>query len=439
MKLFLIDPYNHYLDFGLRCLAQGHEVRYFLGPRDDGSRSPVGDGLLHKVPTIPGSMNWADLILISDCSKYLPTIEPFRKRGYPIFGPNLEVASWELDRTRGVEILEGAGITCLPDVRFTNFDQAIAYQMAHLDERFVCKPCADVAKELSYVSTSAKDMIFMLEYWKRTLKKKVPFIFQQFCSGVEVAVGGWVGRNGFSSYFLENFEHKKLMNDEKGPNTGEMGTCMKYVQTHESKLARELLLPLEPELIRNGFSGYIDVAVMVGTEGGRKGLLNPLEFTSRKGWPLFNIQQVLHPDAVGWMHDLTCGHDTFQPYPDIATGVVVAMPDFPYFKANLDKTEGFPVWGTEKIRYNFHPANMKLGEGIDDKGKKCPMLVTVDAYVGIVSGTGKSVSQSADRAYSNLSQIELPNSPMYRTDIGRKLEKSLPILQKYGYATAWKY
>lgn len=439
MKLFLIDPYNHYLDFALRCMAQGHEVRYFLGPRDDFSMSPVGDGLVHKVPSIAGSMNWADLILVSDCSKYLREIEGFRNRGYPIFGPNLEVASWELERTKGKEILEKCGIECLPEVRFTNFDQAIAYQMANLDKRFVCKPCADVAKELSYVSSGAKDMIFMLEYWKRTVKKKCPFIFQEFCPGIEVAVGGWVGRNGFSRYFLENFEHKKLMVGEKGPNTGEMGTVMKYVQLEDSLLAQQLLLPIESELIRNGFTGYIDVAVMVGTEGDRRGMLNPLEFTSRKGWPLFNIQQVLHHDVVGWMKDLVDGRDTFEPYPEIATGVVMAMPDFPYMKWGLDKTEGFPVWGTEKIRYNFHPVNMKLGEGIDDKGKKIPMLVTVDSYVAVVTGIGKTVSQSSEKAYGNLKEIEMPNSPIYRTDIGARLEEQLPELQKYGYCTSWVF
>lgn len=439
MNLFLIDPYDHYLDFALRCLAQGHEVRYFLGPQSNGQRSTVGDGLVHKVPSIAGSMNWADLILVSDCSKYLREIEGFRDRGYPIFGPNIEGASWELDRTRGSEILTQCGIECLPDIRFSNFDQAIAYQRAHLDQRFVCKPCADVAKDLSYVSSSAKDMLFMLEYFKRTVKKKCDFIFQEFCPGIEVAVGGWVGRNGFASYFLENFEHKKLMNDSIGPNTGEMGTVIKYVRAEQSKLACELLLPLEAELIRCGFSGYIDVAVMVGTEGPRKGKLNPLEFTSRNGWPLNNIQQILHPDVVNWKKDLLEGRDTFQPDPDIATGIVVAIPDFPYMKAPIEKLEGFPVWGTEKIRYNFHPSHMRLGEGVDDKGKKIPMLVTVDSEVAVITGAGKTVSQSVDRAYKNLHEIEMPNSPMFRTDIGKRLEEQLPILQKYGYCTSWVF
>lgn len=439
MKLFLIDPYGHYVDFALRCLAQGHDVRYFLGPQDNNERDPLGDGLFNKVPTISGSMNWADLILVSDCSKYMKELEGWRNRGFPIFGANLEGASWELDRTKGVEILTKCGIECLPDVKFTNFDQAIAYQKEHWDERFVCKPCADVGKELSYVSKSAKDMIFMLEYWKRTIKKKCSFIFQEFCPGIEVAVGGWVGRNGFASYFLENFEHKKLMNGEKGPNTGEMGTVMKYVRAEESKLARELLLPVEAELIRCGYTGYIDVAVMVGTEGSRKGKLNPLEFTCRKGWPIFNIQQILYSDVVGWMKDLVEGRDTFQPDPDIAAGILVAMPDFPYMKASLDKLQGFPVWGVDKIRYNFHPVHMKLGEGFDEKGKKIPMLVTAGTEVCVVTGCGKSVKQATEKAYKNLESIEMPNSPMYRTDIGDRLEAQLPVLQKYGYCTSWIY
>lgn len=439
MRIFLVDPFNHYLDFAMRCEAQGHEVRYFLGPRDDHSRSPVGDGLVTKVPSIDSGMRWADLICVSDCSKYIHQLESYRDRGFPIFGANLEVASWELDRTKGNEVLQRNGIDCLPETRFTSFKEAIAYQRSHWDTRFVCKPCADVAKELSYVSNDGKDMVFMLEYWDKTVKKRCPFIFQEFCPGVEFAVGGWVGRDGFSQWFLENFEHKKLMNDDIGPNTGEMGTVMKYVTAEESKLAREMLLPLEAELIRNGFTGYIDVAVIVGTKGPRKGLPNPLEFTSRKGWPLFNIQQVLHPDVANWMKDLLDGKDSFQPHTEVAAGVVLAIPDFPYMKWDLDKTQGFPVWGTEKIRYNFHPCNMKLGEGVDDKGAKAPMLVTVDSYVGVISGTGPSVDVATTKAYDNLKKIEMPNSPMYRTDIGKKLEKRIAILQEFGYAESWVY
>ena len=44
MKILLIDASSSFLDFALRCEAAGHEVRIFIGPLKDGSRSPVGDG-----------------------------------------------------------------------------------------------------------------------------------------------------------------------------------------------------------------------------------------------------------------------------------------------------------------------------------------------------------------------------------------------------------
>jgi phosphoribosylamine--glycine ligase len=401
-------------------------------------RLSVGDGLVNKVPTWQGSMNWADLILISDNCRYMREIEGYRNRGYPIFSANLEGTSWEFDRLKGQEVLESRGIECLPTIKFKNWDEAIAHQMANLDTRYVCKPCSDVDKALSYVSKSAKDMIFMLQHWKRTIKKPCPFIFQEFCPGIEVAVGGWMGRNGFLGHVLENFEFKKLMNDERGPNTGEMGTVMKYVPIAESKLAQELLLPVEADLIRCGYTGYIDVAVMLGTEGPRKGILNPLEFTSRHGWPLFNIQQILHPDVCNWMKDACDGRNTFQPHPDIALGVFLAMPDFPGHHLKEDQLSGFPVWGLDNSnRYFFHPFQMKAGKGIDDKGATVPMMVTCGNAIATVTGCGKTISMAKKDAYGHVDQLEIPNSLMYRTDIGDRLEKQLPILQKYGYCTSW--
>ena len=443
MRILLIDPPKDtafFLDFAMRAEAQGHDVRLFISKASDGSRLPIGRGLVNIVDDWRPSMNWADLILCSDNCKYLVELEGYRNRGYPLFAPNVEVSEWELDRAKGQAVLEECGIECLPAIPFKNYDEAIAHQTANLGTRYVSKPSADVDKALSYVSKSAKDMLFMLNYWKKNQKKKVPFIFQEFCPGIEVAVGGWMGRDGFLGHFLENFEFKKLMPGDVGVNTGEMGTVMKYVTADESRLAQELLLPLEARLIREGYTGYIDVAVMCGTEGDRKGKLNPLEFTSRHGWPLFNIQQALHPDVANWMRDALDGRDTFQPSKEVAVGIICAMPDFPYSRLTGKDVMGFPVWGLSPAnRYNFHPCEMMLGEGQNDKGQMEPMMVSAGCFVAVVSGTGKTISKAKDRAYANLKEIELPNSPIYRDDIGERLEKQLPELQKYGYATAWEW
>jgi phosphoribosylamine-glycine ligase len=54
-------------------------------------------------------------------------------------------------------------------------------------------------------------------------------------------------------------------------------------------------------------------------------------------------------------------------------------------------------------------------------------------------GVGETVTESRRRAYRVLDQIAIPNSPMYRTDIGARLAKQLPKLQAHGFAAGMIY
>lgn len=438
MKILLIDQSGSFVDFALRCEAQDHEVRVWMPKEKDGTRLIIGDGLVTKVENWTSWMKWADLILTSDNSKYTDQLESWRNEGYPIFGANKVCTAWELERGTGQDVLAAAGIELIPSIIFSSYDDAIAHLNLN-PIRYVSKPTGDVDKALSYVSKGPADMMFMLEHWKRRQKKKVPFLFQEFVPGIEMAIGGWVGRNGFSKYFLENFEFKKLMPGEIGVNTGEMGTVMKYCKAEDSLLARSILLPLEADLIREGYTGYIDVAVIID----KKGRPLPLEFTSRPGWPLFQIQQVLHPEVVEWMKDLIDGKDTFEPSEDIALGVVIAIPDFPYGKLQREVVSGFPIWGiTDKNRYFIHPSEVQLGTAPQlESGSlsSAASLTTAGSYVMVVSAREASVSDAREAAYARVKEIEISNSPMYRIDIGCRLEAQLPILQALGYATSWQW
>ena len=439
MKLLLIDATHSFLDFAMRCEEEGHEVRIYMGPCKDGSRSTVGDGILQKVRDWEPHMKWADLILTSDNIKYLRLLDGYRDRGFPCFCPTVETAQWELDRECGQRVLQSAGIATIPSHNFTSYTEAVGMVKSTM-KRFVSKPSGDADKALSYVSKGPEDMCFMLEHWRKNQKRgKMPFLLQEFIPGIEMAVGGWFGRGGFSNFFLENFEFKKLMNDDVGVNTGEMGTALRYVPQEHSKLGRELLLPLEGELFRQNYTGYIDVSVIVD----KSGAVWPLEFTTRLGWPLFQIQQILHREPVEWMLELCRGQDIFKPYDEIAVGVVMAIPDFPYTTLTKKEVSGFPVWGITKSNWNYiHPAEMMMGKGLCEEGgklKEKAMMVTAGDYVLIASGCKDTVSAAACDAYKTLGQLDIPNSPMYRTDIGCRLEEQLPLLQKHGYAECWEY
>jgi phosphoribosylamine--glycine ligase len=151
---------------------------------------------------------------------------------------------------------------------------------------------------------------------------------------------------------------------------------------------------------------------------------------------LFQIQQVLHEDVAGWMLEAVRGGAcSFEPRKGIAVGVVVAIPDFPYGKLTREEVSGYPIFGiTDSNRYYIHPSEVKGGI-INGK----PMLVSAGNYLLTVSGVAGTVQGAIDGAYKRVKELVIPNSPIYRNDIGKRLEAQLPELQALGYAESWEW
>lgn len=421
------------LDFALRCLEDGHKVKWFYPKRASKLDLRFGQGQVEHVSDWSQWMRWADLIFLADNVRYLQQLEPYFERRFPIVGPRAKAAAWELDRKLGQDVFKKHGIPVPPYREFSNYDQAIAF-VNKSGKRYVSKPCGDEDdKSLSYCSSSPADMVYMLERWKRLGRIKAEFILQDFIPGIEMAVGAWFGPHGFNSQFCENWEHKKLMAGDKGPATGEMGTVLRYVT--RSKLADLVLKPLEEALSALGYCGYVDVNCIID-EHGRPW---PLEFTMRPGWPTFCIQQALvRGDRAEWLAQLARGVDT-KPWSDeIAVGVVVGIPPYPYAVEPQEKTIGVPVYGVDDSnRDNVHPCSMMMGSApVDLSGKvmKAPCLLTAGDYVLVASGSGPTIRSAQRRAYNVLEKIKIPASPFWRPDIGDRLKSQLPDLQSMGYA-----
>jgi len=445
MNVLLLDDKNCFLDFALRCMSYGHYVRvcnaYVHGQTDKRLRVPtkVGDGLVEKIPNEDWQKHakWADLILLADNTRWLPELDALKKKGYPVFAPSVESARLEHERGLGQALMKKCGLNVMPYEMFTDYHKAEEYVLA-TNERYVSKPDGDVDKALSYVSKSPADMVFMLRRWNHTQNKGRRFMLQGFVPGVEFAVNGWMGKRGFSKWIEESFEHKKLMNDDYGPNTGEMGTAIRYVD--HSALAEEVLLPLERELMKMGHTGSVDVSVIVDEDGNPR----PLEFTIRLGWPAFNICQPLHPEPCDWMVDLLDGNDSFKPSTQHAVGVVMAIPDFPYSHHTLKETAGVPIYGLDnenEWRNQISPCELMLGECpamVDGEVCDKKLMVSVGDYLCVATGLGDTVSKAKDQAYEVVKSMEVPNNLIVRTDIG-DIEEELEVLQGHGFAKEWVF
>ncbi len=429
------------MDWAIRCQDYGHEVMWYDKPRANDGYPKAGEGMVPKIKDFDSLrkkwIGWADLIYLPDNVSYIDLLDPYQKIGYPIFGCNREAQEWELDRSVGQQVMKECGMNIIPSKTFNDYDSAISYVKKH-NKAFVSKPSGDGERALSYVANSAADLVYMLNRWKtvdkyRKAAKEHGFILQEKINGIEMAVGGWFGPGGWSKYFVENFENKKLMNGDLGVNTGESGTVVRYVK--KSKLADQVLLPATEYLKEIDYIGYIDNNCMIDDDGTPW----PLEWTMRDGWPIrHNLNSLHEGDPAQWMLDKINGKDTLKPIVDkTSISIVMALPDYPYSRITNKELCGIPIYGAEDLSH-IHFSEVMLGMApreVNGKIVDLPGAVTAGDYVLVCTGEGETITGARKSAYSAIKKVKIPNSPFYRTDIGiGRLVKQIPRLHELGYA-----
>lgn len=235
-----------------------------------------------------------------------------------------------------------------------------------------------------------------------------------------------------------NWEEKRLMNDGLGCNTGEQGTVLHY--TTSSKLFDDTLALTTEYLHSINYVGYVDLNCIVD----EKGDPIPLEWTTRFGWPLVNIQAFLHEgDPIEWMADLIEGRDSLRTKKEVAVGVVMSHGDYPSKWLTQVENEGSPIYGLTPRRLSQVAfvdvmrdiAPLDVGGEVEDVETYC----TAGNYILVGVGLGKSVVKAQEAAYGVMWDIDLPSNRMFRTDIGDRLEDDLVKLKAKGYCEDIKF
>ncbi len=436
MRILVIDAEAMGLDFVLRCTAAGHEVRWYIystKPTRDGEGFPG----FRIVPDWREHMTWVGkdgLIVTTGNWRFLYELDRFRDLGYKVFSPTVASARLEINREAGMKAMQAAGIELPPYQTFVSIEAAARFARRS-DRAWVFKPMGDESdKSLTYVADDPADLVGWLERQIAAGKKlKGSCMLQEKVEMLcEIGVSGWVGPEGFlEEKWQVCFEHKKLMDGEIGPSTGEQGTLCFYTET--DKLADEMLKPMEPVLRALGHRGDFAVGACVDT----KGRAWPFEFTARLGWPAFFIQMASHRgDPAKWMRDVLDGKDSLRVSYDAAIGVVMAQPRYPYAASLPELVEGNPISGIDDIGDQAHLVSVMRGRGpvmADGKVVNGQTYQTTDELVMVVTGLGKTIERARDKVYAAVERVRFPNR-MYRTDIGCKVAAVLDKLHRFGYA-----
>lgn len=439
MKLLILsmDCVGEGLPLAIRAAKAGHSVKIWYS-KDTHEQTGKGFRGVERVAHWLPHAKWADLVVPTGNHEFVPKLDSLRRMGVCVFGPSAKSAALEIKRAEGMKFFEDHGIEVPEWKQFPNLSAAEAH-VRKTGERYVFKTLGDEEdKSLSYVGKTPADMVARLQRWSDLgMNPKGAVMLQKVIDGIEVGVSRWMGAEGFVGEPNHNWEFKKLLSGDCGPNCGESGTIMQYVPV--SKLYEKVLEPLEDDLRKMGHIGDIDVNCIVD----EKGQAWPLEFTNRLGWPAFNIMLNCHKgDPCQWMLDACNGEDTLVTSPLVACGVVLAQPDYPNSKLTKAEVSDIPVYGItkENARY-IAPQSIKIdsmpamdGDKVVDKDIWC----TTGDYLMVVTGMGKTVKKACERAYKTIDDIHVPNL-MYRDDIGEKLEQQIPELQKHGYAEGIVY
>ena len=207
-------------------------------------------------------------------------------------------------------------------------------------------------------------------------------------------------------------DHKRLLDGDRGPNTGGMGAYSPapvITPAVHARVMREVIDPAIAGMRAEGvpYTGFLYAGLMIG----RGGEVKVLEFNCRLGDPETQpIMLRLKSDLVTLIDhaiDGTLDSAETEWDPRVALGVVLAAHGYPEAPRTGDRIEGLPEPG-EDYRV-FHAGTATNGERVEVSGGR----------VLCVTALGHNVRMAQKRAYEIVSRIRY-DGMQYRRDIGHR-------------------
>ena len=352
-------------------------------------------------------------------------VDDFRAHGLRIFGPTAAAAQLESSKAFSKDFMKRHGIPTALFETFTDPGAAHAY-IDKIGAPIVVK--ADglaagkgvvVAQTLEQAHAAVADMLesntLGVSHNAGSDGVAVPrVVIEEFLQGEEASfIVMCDGKN--VTALASSQDHKRLKDNDEGPNTGGMGAYspapVVTPQVH-ARAMREIILPTIRGMDKDGigFTGFLYAGLMIDEEGKPK----TLEFNCRMGDPETQpIMMRLKSDLVDVMMAATSGKlDTIELQWDrrAALGVVMAAGGYPLSPKKGDLITGLPK--PEDDAVVFHAGTVLEGEEVRTSGGR----------VLCVTALADSVKQAQSRAYDVSRGIHF-DGMQYRRDIGFRAVK----------------
>ncbi len=345
-------------------------------------------------------------------------VDVFRERGLKIFGPTKKAAQLESSKDFAKAFMQRHGI---PTAAYQSFSDAKAAH-DYIDQQgapIVIKADGLAAGKGVVVAMTLKeahDAVDMMLSDNRFGDAGARVVVEEFLEGEEASFIVMVdGKNILP--LATSQDHKRLMDNDEGPNTGGMGAYspapIVTPQLH-ARVMREIILPTVQGMAKDGipYTGFLYAGLMIDAEGNPK----TLEFNCRMGDPETQpIMVRLKTDLVKVMEHAVDGTlDQIELEWDrrTALGVVMAAANYPESPRKGDVIKGIPAETDDSV--TFHAGSVLEND----------QLKTAGGRVLCVVGLGGTVRVAHKAAYEALDKIHF-DGMQFRRDIGWRAMRRL--------------
>ena len=340
-------------------------------------------------------------------------VDAFRAAGMKIFGPTQAAARLESSKEFAKSFMQRHGI---PTAAYTAFsDAAPAHE--YIDKQgapIVIKADGLAAGKGVVVAMSAAEAHAAVD--AMLTEKKMG------AAGARVVIEGYLDGEEASFIVLADGrhvlalatsqDHKRLLDGDRGPNTGGMGAYSPAPVVSpaiHAKVMREVIQPVVAGMEKDGtpYSGFLYAGLMIA----RDGRLGVLEFNCRMGDPETQpIIMRLKSDLVALIeHGLAGTLDKVEAEWDrrVALCVVLAAHGYPDAPRKGDPIHGLPA--ADEDCHVFHAGTALNGKDV----------VTSGGRVLTVTALGGNVSAAQRRTYEVAEKIRFEGM-QFRRDIGHR-------------------
>lgn len=339
-------------------------------------------------------------------------VDFFEERNLPIFGPNGRAAMIEGSKSFAKRLMMRYNIPTSAYESFIDYESAIAYVREQGAPIVIKADGLAAGKGVVVAETLEEAEEALRQIMEESIfgEAGTRVVVEECMFGEELSLLSFVDGETVKP-MVTSQDHKRIFNDDRGPNTGGMGTYAPVPQMSKElvdQIVETIVKPMAKGMAQDGipFKGILYTGLMI-TEQGPK----VVEFNARFGDPETQvILPLLETDLLEIVVATIKGElDAV----DVkwkkgsAVCVVMAAPGYPG-----DYPKGQLIEGLDRTGENvtvFHAGTKAVEEGI----------VTSGGRVLGVTATGEDLEKARAAAYETVQAISFEGA-QYRTDIAAK-------------------